>query len=330
MMHQQQGPIFIVGMNGSGTTMLADCLENSPELYAFPRETRMVPWLIEHLDDFGDLKSPENLQRLLDRFCEFHDIKTILKKKLALQAVNEPTLNGVLNAVYGHLAAQQGKPRWIEKSPMNVQFMLQIAEHLPSAKFIHIYRDGRDVAQSNQRRWHKNPYLTMYRWKQVVRQGKKDGKVLGSDRYFEVKYEQLTCEPEATMRNICAFIGINYQPQLLQSSMPFVNSVFGNRAGAKTGMIVPTGQKWRKYFSPRQIAALEKIGGLLLADLGYEPNNVSGDSNLSLIQKKYWRAVDIVTQGVLVLRRHGTKRNAIRRLFSRFSDGLRYISIQRY
>ncbi len=329
--HQQQGPIFIVGMNGSGTTMLADCLENSPALYAFPRETRMVPWLIERLDDFGDLKVTKNLQRLLDTFCGFYVVKTLLgKQKLSVADVAEPTLYGVVDAVYRRLAERRGKQRWIEKSPMNVQFMPQIIAQMPTAKFIHIYRDGRDVAQSNQRRWHKNPYLAMYRWKQVVKQGREDGKKLGSERYFEVKYEELTGAPEETMQQICAFIGIDYQPQLLQSSMPFVNSLSANRAQSKTGTIVATGQKWKEYFSTRQIADLEKIGGALLADLDYNPTNATSDHNPPAIMRNYWRTIDISTQGILALSRYGAKRNILRKLSARFFEGIRYVSIQRY
>ena len=324
---KQKGPIFIVGMNGSGTTMLADCLDNSPEFYAFPRETRMVPWLIEHLAEFGDLTALENLQKLLDTFCAFHDIRMILgKQKPTIESVVEPTLYGVIDAVYLLLAKKQEKTRWIEKSPMNIQFVLPIADQIPTAKFIHIYRDGRDVAQSNQRRWHKNPYLTIYRWKQVVQQGQKDGKQLGDERYFEVSYEQLTAHPEETMVQICSFVDIDYHPSLLLSSMPFVNSVYVDRAKGKVGTIVATGAKWKTYFSARQVKTLEKISGALLEELGYTPTNCHGDSSPPVLIRKYWRMFDIMQQGLLVLGRYKPKR----RMAKRFIDGLKYISIQRY
>jgi hypothetical protein len=291
----------------------------------------MVPWLIDQLADFGDLTQPQNLQRLLDTFCGFYVVKTLLgAQKLTVEDVTEPTLYGVVDAVYRELAKRRGKERWIEKSPMNVQFMPQILAQMPTAKFIHIYRDGRDVAQSNQRRWHKNPYLTMYRWKKVVRQGREDGKELGDEHYFEVKYEELTSAPEATMQRICAFIGIDYQPQLLHSSMPFVNSLSANRSQSKTGTIVATGQKWKAYFSARQVRYLEKIGGLLLAELDYNPTDVRGDHNPPTIMRHYWRTIDVSTQGILALSRYEANHNILRKLSARFLEGIRYVSIQRY
>ena len=36
-------PVFVVGMNGSGTTMLLDCLGRHPDLYAFPRKRGLSP-----------------------------------------------------------------------------------------------------------------------------------------------------------------------------------------------------------------------------------------------------------------------------------------------
>ena len=38
-------PVFIVGMNGSGTTMLADSLGKHPDLYMFPNEAKVLPFL---------------------------------------------------------------------------------------------------------------------------------------------------------------------------------------------------------------------------------------------------------------------------------------------
>ncbi len=84
---------------------------------------------------------------------------------------------------------------------MNIQFIEELSAAIPDAKFIHIYRDGRDVAQSNHRRWNKNPQWSMYRWAHVVQAGRQAGEGLDSDRYLELGYEAFTSEPELDHRN---------------------------------------------------------------------------------------------------------------------------------
>src|SRR5262249_23242036 len=158
-----------------------------------------------------------------------------------------------------------------------------------TAKFIHIYRDGRDVAQSNERRWNKNPYWTMYRWVRIVRQGRTDGQQLGPERYLEIQYEDFTENPQPALETIFAFIAIPFHPDLLRSSMPFVNSLYRKDRHEKSGSIVPNSQKWKKYFSPAQVARLEAIGGKLLVELGYEATNTSGERALPNWQLKLWR-----------------------------------------
>src|SRR3546814_13156739 len=57
-------PVFIVGMNGSGTTMLHDCLNNHPAFYGFPIETKILPVYLERRAKYGDLAIDANFLRL--------------------------------------------------------------------------------------------------------------------------------------------------------------------------------------------------------------------------------------------------------------------------
>ncbi|MGH8607377.1 MAG: sulfotransferase, partial [Gammaproteobacteria bacterium] len=57
------GPVFLVGMNGSGTTMLLHSLGNHPDLYGCKRETRVLPHFIAHLHRYGTLGDDDNFLR---------------------------------------------------------------------------------------------------------------------------------------------------------------------------------------------------------------------------------------------------------------------------
>jgi hypothetical protein len=53
-------PVFIVGMNGSGTTMMLDHLGRHPELFGFKTETYILPHYLLVEAKYGDLKVDGN------------------------------------------------------------------------------------------------------------------------------------------------------------------------------------------------------------------------------------------------------------------------------
>ena len=53
---KKPGPVFVVGMNGSGTSMLADCLGQHPDLFAIYFETKIFPYFFSHLNSIVQMK----------------------------------------------------------------------------------------------------------------------------------------------------------------------------------------------------------------------------------------------------------------------------------
>lgn len=300
-------PIFVVGMNGSGTTMLADSLGRHPDLYVFPLESKVLPFFIAELYRFGDLASPVNLRRLADAVGRAKPYWQANRKSPLILDDSElegcDSFGDVVDRIYRHLAAREGKARWGEKSPMNVQHIQSLSRHFPDARFIHIIRDGRDAAQSFHRRWKFSPRHTIWRWKRVVRDGCSQGAAIGGDRYMEVRYETLTAEPESEMKVICRFAGLSFDPVVLGSSMRFMDP--GNQA-AGTGRIVQNSQKWRTYFDARQVAELESLGGRALEDLGY-PVATAGDAELTPSQRRLLRLRDGLARTRFFFHQHGLR-----------------------
>ena len=101
---------------------------------------------------------------------------------------------------------QQGKPRWGEKTPTYVQKMKLIQRALPEARFVHVVRDGRDVALSVLDRTVRD--LTAAdvarRWKRKITKAREDSPQL--EHYIEVRYEDLILDTEPVLRRVCEFI----------------------------------------------------------------------------------------------------------------------------
>jgi Sulfotransferase family len=276
----KQDPIFVVGMNGSGTTMLADSLGQHPDLYMLPRETRVLPHLASVYAD-EQLRAPAMRRALADElgrakaFWRCNGDKPLVVPDTVIDQTD--SFEGIVGAVYQHFSVQHGKARWGDKTPMYLQHIELLASRFPASRFVHIYRDGRDSAQSFHRRWHQDPRRTIYRWKKTIATGRLQGKPLGPDRYFEVRYENLTAAPEVWMRRICAFLALNFNTSVLNSSMHYMESSTKATAG---GRMIENHGKWQTHFSRAQRADMERIAGSTLFDLGYEVN-LKGDDDLS-------------------------------------------------
>jgi Sulfotransferase family len=305
MAQSNNASIFIVGMNGSGTTMLADSLGRHPDLYMFPRESKVLPFFIANIGRYGDLSLPSNRRRLADSIGRTKPYWQANKKSPLILDDSElegcDSIGDVVDRIYRHLATRAGKIRWGEKSPMNVQHIRALSQHFPDAGFIHIIRDGRDAAQSFHRRWGFSPVHTIWRWKQVVRDGRSQGAAVGIDRYLEVRYETLTSEPESEMRRICRFAGLSFDPVILGSSMRFMDP---RNQSASSGRIVQNSEKWRTYFGAQELAALEDLAGSTLADLGY-PVQRAGDAELTLSQRRLLWLRDGLARTHYFFRQHG-------------------------
>lgn len=294
-------PIFIAGMDGSGTTMLLDCLGLHSKLYAFPNETRVIPFLQKKTNDFGDLKEDENFYKLWD----------MVRKIPAFQGANQFTpcplpdnwkqfprsLAAVLDVYFQYFARKKDNlenVRWCEKTPKNIQNFDIIANMYEQAKFIHIIRDGRDCAASLYRRWNRSPQLSMFKWKNTVKLGKQYKDSL-NERYMEIKYEDLTNNPELHLRRICNFLEIEFEKKILLAP---------ERQRNKRVKNVPikynTGN-WNKYFSKTMVKKLEAIGGKTLLEMGYAAEYEALDNNPSDFAIKYWHKRDNFLRALQIL-----------------------------
>ncbi len=291
-------PVFVVGMNGSGTTMLLDSLGRHRALYAFPQETRLIPHLYARRAQFGDLQDDGSFLRLWDevrRLMVFRHANGGVEVPLPEDWADYPRdLSAVLDGVFRHFAARQQKSRWCEKSPQHAQHLQALAALFPRARFVHIIRDGRDCAASFHRRWKRTPELTMHRWKRVVREARRQGAAVGHDRYLELTYEAFTSEPELWLRRVCAFLGLEFDAAVLQSAQPWTETASEGAAGP-TGFLANSG-KWRHYFSAGRLARLERIGGSTLQALGYETGHPEADRDLGNLERRLYAVKDVLYQ----------------------------------
>lgn len=262
--------IIVGGCIRSGTTLLRTMLDSHPNVAAGP-ET----WLFvgRHADGFPWLADEYGLSR----------------EYVREMAASSPSLPEFIERFLGEYAERMGKGRWAEKSPGNVMRLGYIFRHYPRAKFIHVIRDGRDVVcsiVSQRERLRKQGIDTpvdgttadrIRFWLRAVHAGLA---WRGDPRYLEVSYESLVHNPEAEARRVLDFIGEPWCDDVLNA-----NEVQKTRTQRINEYGTPEVHKpifkgsigrWQSDLSPADIAVCHRIGGKLLAQLGYSvPSNGS-------------------------------------------------------
>lgn len=295
-------PTFILGMNGSGTTMLADCLGKHSELFSIPYETKVIPFHLANLHRFGDMRTIEARRALAAQIGATKAFWLANHRRnieLGDDELSEPSFAGVIDALFARLARGTGKRRWVEKSPQNLGRVNEIAAAFPDARFVHIIRDGRDCAQSLHRRWKYEPVVSIYRWRRLVELGRRAGAEIGPARYLEIRYEELTTDPQRIMTAVCVFLGVAFEPQVLLASMRTANP-----GVVAAGAIVGNSERWRRYFPLRTVKAMERTSGDFLAELGY-PVDLRGERNPAAWRRAYSKLIGRATGALDRIRSHG-------------------------
>jgi hypothetical protein len=281
---------FVVGVSRSGTTLLRLMLDAHPEL-AIPPETHFVPDVIKECrrdeataDTVADLIVGH--RRFADFGLDADEVRARIRKA-GIRPVGQP-----LRAFYELCAEREGKARWGDKTPNYVQFMRKISRKLPEAHFIHLIRDGRDVALSRASRAIDTPAGAGFqakRWKRRINKARRTSAKL--DHYMEARYEDLVTDPEPTLRRICEFIELDFDPVMLRyhegaeerlAEMAHDLPATENRearsaehrlAGHELAMEPPRTdriERWKAEMSVEDRRQFEHFAAELLSDLGYE------------------------------------------------------------
>jgi hypothetical protein len=295
---KNDGPIFIVGAPRSGTTLLQYMLRSHPRISLPTGESHFMVPIYQNRLQYGDLKQPQNIESVLKdmyrksrEFLEtdLHGIRFEIESMTKLICQKGClTIPDVFSTIYEENARGEGKVRWGEKTPWYLLHMPLILEMFSNVQFVHIIRDGRDVALSLFNRRHDfgvyNIFNAAEYWTGYLERGQKLGAQLKSTAYHEVRYEDLLEKPHETVRRICDFLGEKYSERVVDYKTSTV-------AGKTPLLLKPiqksNAYKWKKQLRRRQIETFESVAGTILARNGYEL--ATSGQPISLLEKALYR-----------------------------------------
>ncbi len=216
------GPLFIVGMPRSGTKLLRTALNEHPKISIPIIETDFLPFWIVHWTGYGDISLWDNFQTFytnnlsLPYFQYMKEDNQLISAEEWFSLCNSFDLPSVFEALMRHDAKVPEKSEiiWGDKTPSYINHIPTINRLYPQARVIHIVRDVRDYCLSINEAWGKNILRAAQRWNDSIQLIQSDASLLGK-RYYEVRYEDLLANPENKLHEICDFLGLPYQKEMM-------------------------------------------------------------------------------------------------------------------
>jgi LPS sulfotransferase NodH len=221
---ERYAPVFIVGAPRSGNTLLRRVLAANPAL-SIPPETYVLGTAVKAFRANRHLPWTLLVDLVLSQFefhPEFHTMNVPTLGPLAVELKARPrdrrSLAAILDGFYRFHAESNGTPctRWGDKTPANVSYVRRLDATFPDAQYIHLVRDGYDAIYSTFQLGNRSLPESIEIWRRSVRIMRGFARDV-PERVLEVRYESLATDPETTVKSVCGFLGLSFEPAMLAS-----------------------------------------------------------------------------------------------------------------
>ena len=275
---ERKPPIFEIGVARSGTTILSLMLDSHPRI-AIPYESHFFTEYYLNRESVNEqLKQPELRQKVVERILNEKYVKewdyTPSIKDIDLRNCSD--LSETIRELYVAYARYHGKDIWGDKTPSYITNIDVLNNLFPDAKYIHLVRDGRDVALSLMQQWFgPNDFLTALEfWRERIMVGSKMLAMLPAEWVFVLRMEDLAESPEERLRSLCEFLELDYAPEMLTAFSRKAANKVGDRidshhAGLSGPIDIGNVTKWKKVLSGPDQAISWEYAGSVLKEFGY-------------------------------------------------------------
>ena len=275
-----RSPVLIIGTERSGSNLLRLIL-NAHSSIAVPHPPHFMRYLSPVEAAYGDLTREEA------RRAAVRDALTLLRVHIhpwdctvdedAVVEAADPSLFGVVAAIYEEYRRTHGKERWGCKSTFMVEHVDTVLAHYPQARFVWLVRDPRDVAASAKRSvfgpYH--PYLTAGLWVREQQLGQRALERHGPDVVHLLHYEQLVARPEEEITRLCAFLDEPFEPAMLEPHRTgAARQIAGLSASWRNSSRPISGRsvgRYRTGLTDTERRQVELRAGRMMEQLGYDP-----------------------------------------------------------
>jgi hypothetical protein len=243
------GPSVVGATGGSGTRVVARILRRAGLFTGRDLNESEDAW---RLGDYSD--------RWIDTYLRHRGVGLP-------ESVEATMLDDLSDVLAEHCAPLEAAPRpWGWKEPRSIYLLPFLHRHLPELRFLHVVRDGRDMALSanqNQLRKHGDAALipkelppasrSIALWSWVNLEAKRYGEGRLGSRYLRIRFEDLCQTPVVLTERILGFFELDGDVEELAVE------------------VAPPISLWRwRSDDPGVVSELERVAGQALQELGYD------------------------------------------------------------
>lgn len=287
-------PIFVVGPPRSGTTLTAQILGRHSKIF-MPGETHFFHDVYARRASLGDPDTDGGIyniaQRLKSLYARYNEPKDQERiNRLFTDSDIVESFRGRCRN-YGDVMSHfmevqmkaEGKERWGNHAPKDLFHVDEIMNYYPHAKIIVCIRDIRDFLVSYRDKWRAttedhvermrklyHPLLTSLLWKTCIRQVRRIRGKLSSENLVIVKYEDLVSDTERVVRELCSYIGEDFERQMLDVAS------HNSSASVNTGGIFTSSVgRWDNTLDKEDVYVAQHIAGREMELMGYKRKHVA-------------------------------------------------------
>ena len=255
---------------------------NQVKEIAAPHPPHILQIFMPLLPLYGELSVPENFLQLSNDICDFVAANPVIwemrlpKGKELAERSRSNSLIGLYSAIYEIYAEQHHATIWCCKSMANLYYIPQIEESGLKPIYIHLVRDGRDVASSFKKAivGEKHIYHLAKQWKEDQDLSKQYCSRYAPDRYILLSYEDLIHDTEGAMRRLLERLHLPFDPSVFDFYKTEEAKHTAEAGKMWDNLVKPVmktnSNKFLKQLSEEEILIFESIAGDTLESFGYE------------------------------------------------------------
>ncbi len=234
-------PIFVLGLQRSGTTWLANTLSGHPDIAAVEAPDHQGVhesiFFSHFAREYGDLSDAVSFDRFAEDFTASDYFLLSGVSESWFREARPSSYPQAFELVMDEVARREGARFWVEKSPHHTLLSRELAEAFPRARFVCVVRDPPSLIRSRLWAFGRVPPPYPGRVAATLRacaavalyQRHLDRFASSCDRAVLITHEEMAADLEGAMRKVTESVGCGFHPAMMESRFR-ANTSFASRS----------------------------------------------------------------------------------------------------